>query len=37
MVWADPYIDEDLSIYWVDGTPTHLHVIKYTPTDEVWK
>lgn len=32
-----PYIDEDLNIYCIDGTDTHLHVIKYTPTDEVWK
>lgn len=32
-----PYIDEDLNIYCIDGTTTHLHVIKYTPTDEVWK
>ncbi|MBN1694400.1 YARHG domain-containing protein [candidate division WOR-3 bacterium] len=34
-VW--PYIDEDLNIYCVDGTDTHLHVIKYTPTEEVWE
>jgi hypothetical protein len=37
MVWADPFIDDDLNIYWVEGTPTHLHVIKYTPTEEAWK
>jgi len=37
MVGAEPYIDEELNIYWVEGTPTHLHVIKYTPTEEIWK
>ncbi len=32
-----PYIDKDLNIYCIDGTETHLRLIKYTPTDEVWK
>jgi hypothetical protein len=34
-VW--PYIDKDLNIYCIEGTPTHLYVIKCTPTEEVWK
>jgi len=32
-----PYIDKDLNIYCIDGTDTHLRVIKYTPSEEVWK
>jgi hypothetical protein len=32
-----PYIDKDLNIYCIDGTETHLRVVKYTPTDEVWE
>jgi hypothetical protein len=34
-VW--PYIDKDLNIYCIEGTPTHLYVIKCTPTEEIWK
>ena len=32
-----PYIDKDLNIYCIDGTTTYLHVIKYTPTEEIWR
>jgi len=36
-VSAWPYIDSNLNIYCLDGTSTHLQVVKYTPTEEIWK
>lgn len=32
-----PFIDKDLDIYCIDGGPNGITVIKYTPTEEVWK
>jgi len=34
---AWPYIDSALNIYFPNGTSTHLQVVKYTPTEEIWK
>jgi len=32
-----PYIDKNLNIYCIDGTKTHLHLIKFIPTYKIWQ
>jgi len=32
-----PWFDKDFNIYFIDGTEDGLHVIKYTPSKEIWK
>ncbi|MCK4420234.1 YARHG domain-containing protein [candidate division WOR-3 bacterium] len=34
---AWPYIDKELNIYCIAGTSEGLHVIKYTPNENIWK
>ena len=37
IVRAPACFDKDFNIYFIDGTPEGLHVIKFTPKEEVWK